>query len=230
MTQASNDKQNWAKLVEEIQQAKAAFDTSPTGVPSTSQGAASAPLGAAVIEPNPEFKPVLPPAAQVVTQTIEPAGRDEELPQTRSNLDRRQGLGFDVQEIRENLNQIQGSDDSMPEATLPAPSSGIRSHLGWGVAGFVVGAIVWHLIGFWSFVGDVVFSKPENITVVERSHEPSGKPRVLSYVKKRASNSVLPTSRNCSAFYRDEETGMARPTKCQVIVRSPGSLGDPTNR
>ena len=28
----------------------------------------------------------------------------------------------------------------------------------WGFGGFLVGAIFWHFIGFWSFVGDVVFS------------------------------------------------------------------------
>jgi len=238
VTQASNDKQNWAKLVEEIQQAKAAFDASPSGAPSASlgaastpRGAASAPRGAAVVEPNPEFKPVLPPAAANIAQATEPEGRQDDLPPTaQSNFGRRQTSGFNVQEIRENLNQIQDSDDTMPEGTLPAPTSGIRSHLGWGVAGFVIGAIVWHLIGFWSFVGDVVLSKPENTTVVERSQEPSGKPRVLSYVKKRVTSNVSPASRNCSAFYRDEETGMARPAKCQVIVRSPGSIGATTNR
>ena len=28
----------------------------------------------------------------------------------------------------------------------------------WGPGGFLVGAIFWHFIGFWGFVGDVVFS------------------------------------------------------------------------
>ena len=30
--------------------------------------------------------------------------------------------------------------------------------LGWSVAGFVVGAVFWHFIGFWSFVADVVLA------------------------------------------------------------------------
>lgn len=30
----------------------------------------------------------------------------------------------------------------------------------WGVAGFLAGAIFWHLVGFWSFVADVVYRPP----------------------------------------------------------------------
>ena len=37
-------------------------------------------------------------------------------------------------------------------------NAGMASSLAWGVSGFIVGAVFWHMIGFWAFVSDVVFS------------------------------------------------------------------------
>ncbi len=103
-----------------------------------------------------------------------------------------------------------------------APSSGIRSHLTWGLGGFFMGVVCWYFIGFWGFIGDVVFPNPEHVTIVERNVEADEKPRVLSYVKKRMSQQSAESSRYCTAFHRDPETGLAVSSKCQTIVRALG--------
>ena len=42
--------------------------------------------------------------------------------------------------------------------------------IAWGALGFVVGAVFWHFIGFWSFVSDVVLKgHPEDARVVAQA-------------------------------------------------------------
>ena len=66
---------------------------------------------------------------------------------------------------------------------MPATGSGVRGHIGWGIAGFLIGAICWHFVGFWDFVGTAVFRGPHQrspIEVAVRSKpEPETPPAVL---------------------------------------------------
>ena len=197
MIKASYDNQDWARLVEEIQLAKAAYETA-------SQEAAT------------------PVQVSVANEQIVAQDAQRQEPAPHSTLVRH--------ELNDDLKELLGAGALVAENEIPAGRSGIRSHLAWGIGGFVLGAICWHLVGFWDFVGDVVLSGSQNTTVVERSIEPASKPRVLSYVKNRAPNSIVETTQNCSAFYRDAETGLARPTKCQTAVRALGSGRDASNR
>ncbi|MBL8565173.1 MAG: hypothetical protein JNM89_05600 [Hyphomicrobiaceae bacterium] len=50
-------------------------------------------------------------------------------------------------------------DRQRDTAANPAPGS--RKALWAGVGGFVAGAVFWHLVGFWSFVSQVVYNQDE---------------------------------------------------------------------
>jgi hypothetical protein len=57
-----------------------------------------------------------------------------------------------------------GAQKPTQAEALAAPRKRARSRAAknrrpwsWAVAGFLVGIVFWHLIGFWHFVGDVVF-------------------------------------------------------------------------
>ena len=183
MKKASYDNLDWARLVREIEQAKAAC----------------APADDVPAEP-----------ARNLVQV--------EQPHMESTIA--------SHELATDLDELLGVDSLTGNDAMPMRGNGIRSHVGWGLGGFLLGAICWHLIGFWDFVGDVVLSGPQNTTIVERSVTHAAKPRVLSYVKKRATSASVETSRNCSAFYRDAETGLARPARCQTVVRALGGESD----
>ena len=204
MKKASIDNENWARLVEEIQQAKDAFDPVSADavdvvVPVHGQNIATEPL-------------LVDDTAQktLLTAAIKPST-------------------FAEHELTDNLDELLGSDSVATEISSGTRRSGIRSHIGWGIGGFLLGAICWHLVGFWNFVGDVVLSGPNTTTVVERDVKPSAKPRVLAYEKRRSVATTIDTTANCSAFYRDAETGLAHQSKCQAIVRSPGSIAQNAN-
>lgn len=50
----------------------------------------------------------------------------------------------------------------------PGPRSGPHREIRgvhWGLAGFLAGSVFWHLVGFWDFVGRVVFLDPAPRTV-----------------------------------------------------------------
>lgn len=47
----------------------------------------------------------------------------------------------------------------------PGRGDGRRRHLFAAVAGFVAGVAFWHIVGFWSFVGQVVVRGPETARV-----------------------------------------------------------------
>jgi hypothetical protein len=50
-----------------------------------------------------------------------------------------------------------------PREIPPKPKRrrSVRSALAWGGLGFVTGAIFWHVVGFWTFLSDVVLKAPD---------------------------------------------------------------------
>lgn len=46
----------------------------------------------------------------------------------------------------------------MPQPRPPRPAT-LASRIGWGLAGFLVGAIFWHFVGFWTFLSEVAFNR-----------------------------------------------------------------------
>jgi hypothetical protein len=75
----------------------------------------------------------------------------------------------------------------------------LRAHaapLAWGFGGFLIGAIFWHAIGFWGFLGEVILKSPDpRVSVVARTTPPSSLP-------------------NCTALAIDRATGRTRSIPC----------------
>lgn len=46
----------------------------------------------------------------------------------------------------------------LPRQRPPRPAS-LAARIGWGAAGFLVGAIFWHFVGFWTFLSEVAFNR-----------------------------------------------------------------------
>lgn len=61
---------------------------------------------------------------------------------------------------RAERNGPQTADTSVATTAAPTAHRAIGPRLVWGGTGFLAGAIVWHAIGFWSFMADVVFHGP----------------------------------------------------------------------
>lgn len=54
--------------------------------------------------------------------------------------------------------------------SLEHPAPGRLATIGWGLAGFVVGAVFWHFIGFWSFVNDIVLKgRPDDGRIIAQT-------------------------------------------------------------
>ncbi|MBN9277657.1 MAG: hypothetical protein J0I57_08480 [Hyphomicrobium sp.] len=66
----------------------------------------------------------------------------------------------------------------------------------WGFAGFLIGAMFWHVIGFWGFLSDVVLKGPE--------------PQA-SVVVNEAPTAMLP---NCTTLALNRATGMTTSVPC----------------
>lgn len=76
-------------------------------------------------------------------------------------------------------------DDAPVVATSPL---GVIPRVGWGVMGFLIGAVFWHFIGFWGFVSEIVFvgSSVRDERLVEQTG-----PLCVQLVLDRASGQVL---------------------------------------
>lgn len=94
-------------------------------------------------------------------------------------------------------NRVTGSPaDHRAGTAIPAGPFRDRSTLLWALAGFVIGAGFWHLVGFWSFMSGVVLQGPEQRIVLPKLG-PAGT-RIA----------------NCSAFAINRRTGAATTEPC----------------
>lgn len=77
-----------------------------------------------------------------------------------------------------------GAPNGAPSRQVSSKRRRISSAVLSGLAGFVLGAIFWHLVGFWSFVSHVVLKGPDGRTAnpietgsLPPAHEPRAAPR-----------------------------------------------------
>lgn len=89
----------------------------------------------------------------------------------------------------------------------------------WGGAGFVLGAVFWHLVGFWSFVSEIVYKGPEggaSVAVVRKNDARSA--------ASEASNGPSAEA-FCIALVRDRVSGDTRSAGCTLADRVLPHLG-----
>lgn len=81
-------------------------------------------------------------------------------------------------------NVVIGNGSRHDASTEPRSAFGA---LAWGLLGFLIGAVFWHFIGFWSFVSEVVFVG--NAVRDERLVEQSG-PLCAQFVLDRSTGTI----------------------------------------
>ncbi len=89
------------------------------------------------------------------------------------------------------VSRVIANDDDVLEDRAPAITTsavGAIPRLGWGIMGFLIGAVFWHFIGFWGFVSEIVFvgSSVRDERLVEQTG-----PLCTQLVLDRASGQVL---------------------------------------
>lgn len=63
----------------------------------------------------------------------------------------------------------QGEEDEADDGMLAGEPSRMAT-VAWGLAGFIIGAVFWHFIGFWSFVNDIVLKgRPDDGRIVAQA-------------------------------------------------------------
>ncbi|MCC7253421.1 hypothetical protein [Hyphomicrobium sp.] len=82
--------------------------------------------------------------------------------------------------------------------------------LGWSVMGFVGGAVVWHFIGFWGFVSEVVLAGGS--TVAERPAIHASAPKAPPHWVQVAEASAPP----CTVLSLDRRTGVTSARSCEA--------------
>lgn len=70
--------------------------------------------------------------------------------------------------VVESVVEIIDADESGPDRTRASRIHASRlrqtlDSLGWALCGFLIGAVFWHFVGFWSFVTTIVLKGPETI-------------------------------------------------------------------
>lgn len=83
-------------------------------------------------------------------------------------------------------------------------------HVAALLAGFVVGAVFWHFVGFWDFVSTLVYAPPQSALVQQAPVAP---------VENRAALSV--SYANCASLILDRTSGLTSvgPCRSQIFGR-----------
>lgn len=110
----------------------------------------------------------------------------------------------------------------------PSRTHSVGTALLWGGAGFIVGAVFWHLIGFWDFMTAVILGHPESrrqdaastwSTQVIAQPIPGRTPRRPAAVS------------SCSTITMDRVNGAATAKPCPAIVpTAPATVAEKADR
>lgn len=107
-----------------------------------------------------------------------------------------------------------------PEAPAGAQAAKIKdtrrsliSGLSYGLFGFVLGAIFWHFVGFWDFVGQVMFKSRTGDTEIAQASAP---PKLKDRVSGVTALAVMPEPHSCSTLQLDRDTGITSMAPCEA--------------
>ncbi len=70
----------------------------------------------------------------------------------------------------------------------PMARASYRTHLRWAASGFILGIVFWHLVGFWSFVGDIILTGSSNSSTLMSRIQPTR----FEQTSSRAQNASVP--------------------------------------
>lgn len=102
-----------------------------------------------------------------------------------------------------------------------------RTRMLWGFGGFLLGMLVWHFIGFWTFITTIVLKSPaasttfELVEQVERLvHDPKRSQKLSATADEPGSASTAQHERRrqCSAMVLDRQTRITSVASCEPDV------------
>ena len=117
-----------------------------------------------------------------------------------------------------------------PAAMAMAPErTARRGTIVWGLLGFFCGALFWHVVGFWDFLGGIVYKRQQESTVIERvltTHfAEAEEDRPLAERERQA----RVAAQNCTTLVMDRITGSTASRPCVVIIRNVPQDADTAN-
>ncbi len=101
---------------------------------------------------------------------------------------------------------------------LPSPASeqrtsSVASAVVWGGSGFVVGAVFWHLIGFWSFVSTVVLGDTDARRTMAEGQK-GWSTQIIGPPSPVRTTSRRPSPPTCTALSIDRASGVTAAKPC----------------
>ncbi len=106
-------------------------------------------------------------------------------------------------------------DDTLPHTAKSRPASAprrsLRSGLGYALLGFFLGAIFWHFVGFWDFVGQLMFKGATTGTEIVQ-----GPPviKLRERVSGASAITLVAASDTCTMLQLDRATGETLAVPC----------------
>lgn len=97
-------------------------------------------------------------------------------------------------------------DELLREIGRRGRLSSLGTPIAWGLGGFLIGAIFWHLIGFWGFLSTVVLKGPDTAVSVVARQQP-----ILATRQQAIQPATLP---NCTVLVLDRSTGLTFAVPC----------------
>jgi hypothetical protein len=89
----------------------------------------------------------------------------------------------------------------------------VLSAVAYVTLGFVLGAIFWHFVGFWDFVGQVMFGSRTTTAEVGYSPPPI---KLKDRVSGSSSLAIVPEPSACTALQLDRATGTTTRVDCEL--------------
>ena len=86
--------------------------------------------------------------------------------------------------------------------------------------GFVLGAVFWHFVGFWSFISHIVFASPETARPVTAAAIGSAQasPVETGSLQRLEKLTAPKIEESCTALVRDTATGQTRQSACRRLA------------
>jgi hypothetical protein len=110
-------------------------------------------------------------------------------------------------------------DDGDDILDLTQPPASRWAAVGWGLGGFLVGAVFWHLIGFWDFVGAVLYKRQQETSRIELLFQQLSTDRAAFDEVRAAEAAAHEAAQNCTTLVLDRLTGRTQQTPCMVVIR-----------
>jgi hypothetical protein len=102
-----------------------------------------------------------------------------------------------------------GVDGLLREIGRRGRLSSLGAPIAWGLGGFLIGAIFWHLIGFWGFLSTVVLKGPETAVSEVVWQQP------VMVARQAIRPATLP---NCTVLVLNRSTGLTSGVPCPEHV------------